>query len=632
MRTMRAIWIRTTFGLLLFNALWAGMAAAQAGQPAQQTSATSHGARDVYGIVALTPHMFFASYIDARSQVAFEYVGFDDNLHVALYDGTRLIHPVPPETTLSALGRLSDDGELAFEVRYLDRPEPTPFLPRRWSAARGLGILPSYDDNFSSFVGGINRRGDIVGYSSTSTESSSFKAVRWTPANRLLSLPSPAGSGESFASGINDTGISVGYAVAPDGAAHAMLWNANNRPTDFGTFGASSAVPRYINNRGEFAGMLNVPGTDFQAFLWTPGRGVARAGANTVVTALNEAGDMVGRIQRPQNDNRAFLYSRTRGLVDLHPGAFYGSEANDVNDSGVVAGLVLTRANDVGIAYRWSRAQGAVDLNTRIVDAPRTLVLRNALAVAPNGDIVAESNAGLMLLRRSGGSDTPVLGPIDFHPSAVNEAAQLTLAFSDRNLEDTHTATIDWGDGAGPQAVPARTRNGKGTVRAQHAYTSRGDYRVIVRVTDSTGKSALQYVVRVLIALGTPNLVGTGVLPSSARSPGGLASPGPLAFRLAATLTPDAAAPFTFQLLGRTTFKGERLETATLDGDRVRLAGTGQLDGRPGYRFAIEATLAGDVANRMAVTITPPAARAAAPGQHYFTDAVLRQGVLRLTR
>ena len=65
-----------------------------------------------------------------------------------------------------------------------------------------------------------------------------------------------------------------------------------------------------------------------------------------------------------------------------------------------------------------------------------------------------------------------------------------------------------------------------------------------------------------------------------------------------------------FRLLGSTSFKGDTLDRITLDGNRVRLEGTGQLDNRPGYRFVIDAVAGeGDAlasASRMAVRIEEP--------------------------
>jgi hypothetical protein len=56
--------------------------------------------------------------------------------------------------------------------------------------------------------------------------------------------------------------------------------------------------------------------------------------------------------------------------------------------------------------------------------------------------------------------------------------------------------------------VPLREYRGKGEVRASHTYTSQGDFNIVVRVRDSTGK-ATQLFRRITIReLGTPTLAG----------------------------------------------------------------------------------------------------------------------------
>jgi hypothetical protein len=237
------------------------------------------------------------------------------------------------------------------------------------------------------------------------------------------------------------------------------------------------------------------------------------------------------------------------------------------------------------------------------------LVVTEGLGIATNGDILAQSNAGLVFLRRDGGgTDAPVLGPIQIPALRENELARLTLSFRDRNVRDTHTATIDWGDGGGPLPAVVRERNGAGTVLADHTYGVAGDYRATVIVTDSARRrTTMSAFVRVGFSDGA-QLVGEGMLQSAVVLGSGVYSPAArTAFRLAAPLAlkTDAGTPFVFRLLGSTSFKGETLDRIALDGNRVRLEGTGQLDNRPGYRFVIDAVAGeGDVlasASRMAV-------------------------------
>lgn len=473
---------------------------------------------DVYGIVNLTPSLALITHINATGQAAFEYTGLDYRNRVAFFDGERVIHPISPDRTVSFLGALNDRGELAFLARYLDPAHPLSqtFQPYRWSAARGLARLPSRSLRADSWIPSMNNNGEIVGASYTSPDPESGRAVRWSAANRLTTLPTPAGYGQSRAVDINDNNVTVGDATDAAGVLQAVRWDSANRPTVLGTFGGTSAVAMYNNERGDIAGMIDSGTSAFRAFLWSPGRGLATPGPNSVPVGLNAQGEVAGRIVDPAGGYRAFLYSRARGVVNLHPASFYLSEVNDLNDSGVTVGIAW-RTQGERSAYRWSRRGAAVDLNTRLLNPPRGLELTSALGIAANGDIIAESNAGMVLLRWGGrGTDAPVLGPIDFPEARPYRPLQLTLSFRDRNLGDRHTATVDWGDGRGPQPASVRESRGSGEVRARNTFTREGDYNIVVRVTDSSGRSTVQYIQRLIRELAVPAPAGAQAPPAGA--------------------------------------------------------------------------------------------------------------------
>ncbi|MEW6426504.1 MAG: PKD domain-containing protein [Thermodesulfobacteriota bacterium] len=83
----------------------------------------------------------------------------------------------------------------------------------------------------------------------------------------------------------------------------------------------------------------------------------------------------------------------------------------------------------------------------------------------------------------------------------VMHGSPLTLVatFTDGDVHDTHTATVDWGDG-GSSTGTVTEASGSGTVRGSHTYAAPGLYTVTVQVTDSGGGSgSASFSVRVLL-------------------------------------------------------------------------------------------------------------------------------------
>ena len=82
----------------------------------------------------------------------------------------------------------------------------------------------------------------------------------------------------------------------------------------------------------------------------------------------------------------------------------------------------------------------------------------------------------------------PIVSPIAV---VKNERKHLELgaAFADPGRLDTHTATINWGDGTQTRATVAE-RNGVGLAGGSHSYKSKGNYTVRVTVSDDDGGSS----------------------------------------------------------------------------------------------------------------------------------------------
>jgi hypothetical protein len=107
----------------------------------------------------------------------------------------------------------------------------------------------------------------------------------------------------------------------------------------------------------------------------------------------------------------------------------------------------------------------------------------------------------------------------------IDEGANLDLnggqlgSFTDDGTQDTHTATVDWGDGSGTQAVTVIEANGSGTLSANHTFADNGVYTVRVTVVDDDGGSVsstflvtVNNVKPTLTGVGSPFVVNEGQL------------------------------------------------------------------------------------------------------------------------
>jgi hypothetical protein len=81
------------------------------------------------------------------------------------------------------------------------------------------------------------------------------------------------------------------------------------------------------------------------------------------------------------------------------------------------------------------------------------------------------------------------------NPAAAGVPVALTARFTDPGTGDTHTATIDWGDGTVEPAATTESVDGKGAalVVGTHAYAEAGLYTVKVTVTDNDGHIRWDY-------------------------------------------------------------------------------------------------------------------------------------------
>jgi VCBS repeat-containing protein len=99
-------------------------------------------------------------------------------------------------------------------------------------------------------------------------------------------------------------------------------------------------------------------------------------------------------------------------------------------------------------------------------------------------------------------SDNPVVSAGADQIATLDAVVSINAVFTDADSGDTHSATIDWGDGSTLESVIAAS----GNVSGSHVYTRSGSFTVIVAVWDSGGGNGSD---TLIISVDAPTLTPT---------------------------------------------------------------------------------------------------------------------------
>ena len=487
-----------------------------------------------------------------------------------------------------------------------------------WSVAAGMRLLPG---STSTDAFAINDCNQVAGVLYLPGVPPIPSATRWNPDGSVTRL-GPVPTSFSAAYAINESGMTAGAADNDRRFLSATVWDATGRATDLGAFGGNSSSASHVNASGQVLGTAYRESSSV-GFLWSRQSGMVQIGPGagySDVTALNDNGDVAGNSQVvddiPGLHRSPFVWSMRRGLRPLPTGGAPYGRAEALNNRRETVGHVQDTPM-VALSRRavyWNDVSGPVDLNTRLYRAPAGLVLYSARAINDSGSILADSNAGLVLLRPGReGTAAPVLGPVagvgEEDAVISGDTVDFTVSFTDSAVGESHLASASVDDGC-PQTAPSlRERRGVGDVSLRHTFCRPGFATVKVTVTDRAGNATQVQRRLFVIDRSVVTLVGEGVLAQPAQSTvryGKL----PLRFAVWAPLDANASSAAAGPVLtvsGPFHFRADAAGKPERNGQSVRLSGSGRLDGRPGYRFSVEASAGeaqGGAAGRLRVRIS----------------------------
>jgi PKD repeat protein len=218
------------------------------------------------------------------------------------------------------------------------------------------------------------------------------------------------------------------------------------------------------------------------------------------------------------------------------------------------------------------------------------------LTVRDAGGLVGTASA-VAIIANVAPTVGPIAAPLD--PVEVGLPVTATAGFTDPGTLDTHTGTIDWGDGTSSNAVVTET-NGSGSASGSHEYAVAGVYTVTLTVTDKDGgtdQSAFEFVVVFDVVAGF--VTGGGWIDSPlgayAANPSfvGKATFGFVSRYHKGATVPSGNLAFNFRIAGLQ-FHSTSHDWLVVSGSKVRFKGSGTINGAGDFAFLVSA-VDGDV-------------------------------------
>jgi len=391
------------------------------------------------------------------------------------------------------------------------------------------------------------------------------------------------------------TGISKG---PPNESGQALTFNVTN--SNNALFSSQPAID--ATGRLTYTSAPNANGSATVTVVLKDDGGTLDGGIDTAptqtftitITPVNDA-PTLGLIASHTVGEDAGAQSVASALTNPLPGG-------GPDESGQTLTLTVTNNNNALFS-----AQPAIDGSGTLTYTPAPNangVATVAVTLKDNGGTAnggVDATTKMVTITVTPANDAPVIAGFSspLAPNAVNTTVSASGTFSDVDLGDTppdsHTGTIDWGDGSAPATVSITgtglTRNFSGS----HTYTSPGVYTVVTHIRDYGGlsdASTYQYVVVYDPSAGF--VTGGGWINSPAGAyAANLSLTGKATFGFVSKYkkgqsVPDGDTEFQFQSAGFN-FKSTSYEWLVIAGGKAQYKGSGTINGSGDYFFMLTA-------------------------------------------
>jgi ELWxxDGT repeat protein len=433
-----------------------------------------------------------ASNVEASAPVAVGstvyFTGFDLTTHnFAVYStngtqaGTQLVAPLPTSSTTASVAL----GNLAF-FQINDTSKGSPGVPELWETngtAQGTAMVATLPSNLSNLTvsGGKLFFSDFDAAHGTELWTSDGTAA----GTHLLSDINP-GTANSFPQHLTDVGGTL-YFIANDGTkfnglAFNQLWTSDGTPA--GTHKVSPSLqPAQL---ASLNGQLIFNGSDHTLAgshpgLWTYATGQA-APQQILTLPAGFQGDLasgggVAYFGFTPNSSATTQLWKSAGTSATT--ALITSVADEMSMAVSGGRLYFTNDNLTNDTELWA-SDGTAAGTQQVTNINPTSSANPGNLTDFNGTLffdATDTAHGDEVWKTGGQSGTPL-------PTTLNETDTLSGkgSFSDQAADGPWTATVDYGDGAGPVALALNADN---TFNLNHQYLEEGAFTITVSVTNA---------------------------------------------------------------------------------------------------------------------------------------------------